>query len=54
MLSISNGSESVHKTPLETNLVRDDYIKAVVNDSIVALLGELLKIGHDVVIERNE
>ena len=30
------------------------YIKAAVNDSIVALLGELLKIGHDVVIERNE
>ena len=27
MLSISNGSKSVHKTPLETNLVRDDYIK---------------------------
>ena len=27
MLSVSSGSKSVHKTPLETNLVRDDYIK---------------------------
>lgn len=42
MLSISSGSESFHKTPLETNLVRDDYIKSVVNDSIITLQGELL------------
>lgn len=42
MLSASSGSKSVHKTSLETNLVKDDYIRAILGELFAAFYGELL------------
>lgn len=42
MLPVSSGSESIPKTQVETNLVRDNYIRAVIGEITVSLYGELL------------